>query len=230
MIAIPALDIGVNSGFSREGRPRAASASGTARDLLDLGFSYLHLQSGASAAPSTSIPELEDVIRDSHARVQVGRLTSTSDIEQLLRAGADAIVVGDRALEEPDWLAHLADLYPETIAVATDVRDRRVARRGWVQTLPVDILDLVDELNALPLRELIVSIRPLDAEMRFEELSLLEDVADRSRCPVFASGGITSIHDLRALEHRGLAGAVIEAEKLLGGTIDGREVAREFGA
>ena len=229
MIAIPALDIGANSGFSRD-RPRAASASGTARDLLDLGFSYLHLQSGAGAAPSTSIPELEDMIRDSHARVQVGRLTSTSDIEQLLRAGADAIVVGDRALEEPDWLAHLADLYPETIGVATDVRDRRVARRGWVRTLPVDILDLVDELNALPLRELIVSIRPLDAEMRFEELSLLEDVADRSRCPVFASGGITSIHDLRALEHRGLAGAVIEAEKLLGGAIDGREVAREFGA
>jgi len=81
-----------------------------------------------------------------------------------------------------------------------------------------------------PLRELIVSIGPLDAEMRFGELALLEDVADHSRCPVFAAGGITSIHDLRALEHRGLAGAVIEAEKLLGGLIDGRDVAREFGA
>lgn len=230
MIAIPALDIAVASGFSRDGRARAVSAAGIARDLVDLGFSYLHVQSGAGPSPSTSIPELEEVVRDSPARVQVGRLTSTSDIEQLLRAGADAVVVGDRAVEEPDWLAHVADLYPESIGVATDVRDRRVARRGWVRTLPVDILDLVDELNALPLRELIVSIRPLNAEMRFEELSLLEDVADRSRCPVFAAGGITSIHDLRALEHRGLAGAVIEAEKLLGGGIDGREVAREFGA
>ena len=229
MIAIPALDIGVAPGGSRDGRARSASAAVMARDLLDLGFSYLHVQS-ATGAPSTSILELEEVVRDSHARVQVGRLTSTSDIEQLLRAGADAIVVGDRALEEPEWLAHVADLYPETIGVATDVRDRRVARRGWVRTLPVDILDLVDELNALPLRELIVSIRPLDAEMRFGDLSLLEDVADRSRCPVFATGGITSIHDLRALEHRGLAGAVIEAEKLLGGAIDGRDVAREFGA
>ena len=229
MIAIPALDIG-SSTSSRDGRVRAASAAGRVRDLIDLGFSYLHLQCGAGTAPSTSIPELEEAVRDSQARVQVGRLTSTSDIEQILRAGADAVVVGDRALEEPDWLAHVADLYPETIGVATDVRDRRVARRGWVRTLPVDILDLVDELNALPLRELIVSIRPLDAEMRFEELSLLEDVADRSGCPVFAAGGITSIHDLRALEHRGLAGAVIEAEKLLGGAIDGREVAREFGA
>jgi phosphoribosylformimino-5-aminoimidazole carboxamide ribotide isomerase len=229
MIAIPALDIGMSSPLSREGRMRAASAAVTARDLIDLGFSYLHVQSGTGAAASTSLPELEEVVRDSHARVQVGRVASTSDIEQLLRAGADAIVVGDRALEEPDWLAHVVDLYPDTIAVATDVRDRRVARRGWVRTLPVDILDLVDELNTLPLRELIVNIRPLDAAMRFEELSLLEDVADRSRCPVFAAGGITSINDLRALEHRGLAGAVIEAEKLLGGAIDGREVARDFG-
>lgn len=230
MIAIPSLDIAVASGFSRDGRARAASAAGVARDLVDLGFACLHVQSGAGPLPSTSIPELEEVVRDSHARVQVGRLASTSDIEQLLRAGADAVVVGDRALEEPDWLAHVVDLYPESVGVATDVRDRRVSRRGWVRTLPVDILDVVDELNALPLRELIVNIRPLDAEMRFEELSLLEDVADRSRCPVFAAGGITSIHDLRALEHRGLAGAVIAAEKLLGGGIDGREVAREFGA
>jgi phosphoribosylformimino-5-aminoimidazole carboxamide ribotide isomerase len=95
--------------------------------------------------------------------------------------------------------------------------------------LPVDILDLVDELNGLALRELIVSIRPLDGEMRFAELSLLEDVAERSHCPVFAAGGITSIHDLRALEHRGLAGAVIEAERLLGGGMDGGDGAREFG-
>jgi phosphoribosylformimino-5-aminoimidazole carboxamide ribotide isomerase len=175
------------------------------------------------------MPELEDVVRDSNARIQVGRVASTTDIEQFLRAGADAVIVADRALEEPEWLAHVADLYPETIGVSTDVRDRRVVRRGWVRTLPVDILDLVDELNGLALRELIVSIRPLDGEMRFAELSLLEDVAERSHCPVFAAGGITSIHDLRALEHRGLAGAVIEAERLLGGGMDGRDVAREFG-
>lgn len=229
MIAIPAVEVGAASSSSRDGRARATSAASTARELLDLGFACLHVQSGAAAAPGTSIPELEEVVRDSHARVQVGGVMSTSDIEQLLRAGADTVIVGDRALEEPEWLAHVADLYPDAIGVATDVRDRRVVRRGWVRTLPVDILDLVDELNGLALRELIVSIRSLDGEMRFGELSLLEDLAERSNCPVFAAGGITSIHDLRALEHRGLAGAVIEAEKLLGGGIDGRDVAREFG-
>jgi phosphoribosylformimino-5-aminoimidazole carboxamide ribotide isomerase len=99
-----------------------------------------------------------------------------------------------------------------------------------VRTLPVDILDLVDELNALPLRELLVTVRPVDGAMRFGELGLLEDVVERSRCPVLVAGGVGSIQDLRALEHRGVAGAIIEGEKLLGGTMEGRHVAQEFGA
>jgi phosphoribosylformimino-5-aminoimidazole carboxamide ribotide isomerase len=173
---------------------------------------------------------LEELLRDASARVQVGGVTSSSEIEQLLRVGADSVVVGDRGIEEPEWLADVADLYPEGITARTDVRDRRVVRRGWVRTLPVDILDLVDELNAFPLRELLISIRSLDGAVRVGDLSLLEDVAERSRCPVLVAGGVAAIDDLRALEHRGIAGAVIEAERLLGGAMDGRDVAREFGA
>jgi phosphoribosylformimino-5-aminoimidazole carboxamide ribotide isomerase len=96
--------------------------------------------------------------------------------------------------------------------------------------LPVDILDLVDELNAVPLLELLVNLRPLDDAVRFGELALLEDVAERSRCPVLVAGGISTIADLRALEHRGIAGALIDAEKLLDGTFEAREVAQEFDA
>jgi phosphoribosylformimino-5-aminoimidazole carboxamide ribotide isomerase len=162
--------------------------------------------------------------------VQVGGVTDVSDIEQLLRLGAELVVVGDRGIEEPEWLADVADLYPDAIGAATDVRDRRVVRRGWVRTLPVDILDLVDELNAMPLHELLVNLRPLDDAVRFGELALLEDVAERSRCPVLVAGGISTIADLRALEHRGIAGALIDAEKLLDGTFEAREVAQEFDA
>jgi phosphoribosylformimino-5-aminoimidazole carboxamide ribotide isomerase len=124
----------------------------------------------------------------------------------------------------------MADLYPGEIAVATDVRDRRVVRRGWVRTLPVDLLDIVDELNALPLRELLVSLRSADGGTTMAELSLLEDVAEESRFPVLVVGGVASVADLRALEHRGIAGAVIDAERLLSGALDGRRVAQDFDA
>jgi phosphoribosylformimino-5-aminoimidazole carboxamide ribotide isomerase len=194
-----------------------------------MGFHQLYVDGLRDVAGST-LPLVESLLRDTGTHVQVGGVVSTAVIDELLRAGADCIVVGDRGIEEPEWLADVAELYPDDIAVMTDVRDRRVVRRGWVRTLPVDILDLVDELNALPLRELVINIRPLDGAMRFGELSLLEDVAERSRCPVIVAGGVSAIHDLRALEHRGVAGAIIDAEKLLGDMNDRQEIAREFGA
>jgi phosphoribosylformimino-5-aminoimidazole carboxamide ribotide isomerase len=65
--------------------------------------------------------------------------------------------------------------------------------------------------------------------MGMSELSLLEDVAEQSRFPVSVLG-TTTMADLRALEHRGIAGAIIDAERFLGGELDGRRVAQDFGA
>ena len=222
MIVIPSIKL-------RDGRARATTPTSAARELGDMGFSRLHLSNGFSVTGSEG-PVLEEVLRITDASVQVGGVEATSEIEQLIRLGVDSVVVGDRGIEEPDWLADVADLYPEAIGATTAVRDRRVVRRGWVRTLPVDILDLVDELNAIPLQALVVTTPALDAATRFAELSLLEDVAERSRFPVFISGDIAEVNDLRALEHRGIAGAILDADSLLAGVLDGRSVAREFGA
>jgi phosphoribosylformimino-5-aminoimidazole carboxamide ribotide isomerase len=231
MIAIPSVDLhdGAMVGPAQipaKGRARDSHFE-VARNLVDLGFRHLHV---VEAGAASGVPAVEEIVRDTNATVQVGGVVSTSEIEHLLRAGVDHVVVGARALDEPEWLADIADLYPGAIAVATDVRDRRVVRRGWVRTLPVDILDVVDELNALPLRELLVTVRPVDGAAGIADLALLEDVADRSRFPVSVVGGVSSVSDLRALEHRGIAGAVIDAGRLLGGTLDGQRVAQEFGA
>lgn len=222
MIAIPAVDLNDNKLAPSGARGRASEI---ARNLTDLGFRRLHLVEN-----SASDPAIEDILRDANAAVQVSGVSSTTEIEQLLRAGVDLVIVGSRAIEEPNWLADVADLYPGAIAVATDVRDRRVVRRGWVRTLPVDILDIVDELNDLPLRELLVAVRSADGGPGISELSLLEDVAEQSRCPVAVVGAVTGLHDLRALEHRGIASAIIDAERLISGAIDGRRVAHEFSA
>lgn len=193
-----------------------------------MGFGRLHLFNGASGTGEAAI--VEEILRVTDARVQVGGVDAAGDVEHWMRIGADAVVVGDRGIEEPDWLADVADFYPESISVTTAVHDRRVVTRGWVRTLPVDILDLVDELNAIPLRELVVTIPSLEGAIRFGELSLLEDVADHSRCPIVVAGGIADVSDLRALEHRGVGGAILDPEPLLAGVLDGRSIASEFGA
>ena len=225
MIVIPAVDLQQNSLVLPSGRSLGGRSAEVARSLADLGFRRLHVVESSSGRPA-----VEDIVRDTSATVQVGGVGTTTDIERLLRAGVDHIVVGDRGIEEPEWLADIAELYAGSIAVATDVHDRRVVRRGWVRTLPVDILDVVDELNALPLRELLVALRIPDGGPAISDLSLLEDVAEHSRCPVSVVGAVSSVNDLRALEHRGIASAIVDAERLLTGAIDGRRVAQEFGA
>jgi phosphoribosylformimino-5-aminoimidazole carboxamide ribotide isomerase len=229
MIAIPSLDFR-GTALRPVGSPvRNGQPSDFARELLDLGFSRLQVAGqGSSAHDGARITLVEDIARDTNTRIQIQGVGTASEIEQWMRVGVDHVVLSARAIDEPEWLEDVSELYPEAVAVVTEVHDRRVVRRGWVRTLPVDILDLVDELNPLPLCELVVNVPAFDTASRNRELSLLEDVAERSRFPVYLSSGVVSLEDCRALEHRGLAGIVIDADRLLSGA-EVREIAREFG-
>ena len=137
------------------------------------------------------------------------------------------MVVGTRAIEDPDWLREIAEANPGAIVLAADVRDRRVVTHGWTRELPRNILDLIDELSGVPLGGLLVTAVHREGQMAGTDLPLMEDVAEASEWPVLASGGISSMNDLRALEERGLAGAVL-GMALYTGALDPRILAEEF--
>ena len=107
------------------------------------------------------------------------------------------------------------------------MRERRVLTRGWAQELPRNIIDVVEDLAHLPLGGLLVTAVHREGLLQGTDLPLMEDVAETSTWPVFASGGVTTMQDLRALEERGLAGAVL-GMALYTGTLDPRIVAEEF--
>jgi len=235
MIVIPAVDVRdgacvqlVGGSYEHE-RVRLANAPAVAREWSDAGFKRLHVVDlDAATGSGSNLPIVEEILRDARIPVQVGGgVRSTEAVEQLFRAGADRVVVGTRALEDPEWLADLAGMYPGVIVVATDVRERRVVTRGWVRTLPHDILDVIEELNPLPLGGFLVTAVHVEGQMRGTDLALMEDVAETANAPVIASGGITTMAELRALDHRGLAGAVI-GMALYTGALDARSVAQEF--
>ena len=236
MIAIPAVDVRagacvqlVGGSYAQE-RVRLENPGAVARDWTQLGFNRLHVVDlDAATGVGSNLPLIEEILRDVSVDVQVGGgIRSTDAIEQLFRAGADRVVVGTRAIEDPAWLADVAALYPGTIVVATDVRGRRVVTRGWVRTLPVDVLDVVEELNAHPLGGILVTAVELEGRMRGPDLALMEDVAEKANFPVIASGGVTTMNDIRALEHRGVS-AVVLGMALYTGALDARAVAREYG-
>ena len=217
MIAIPAVDLRdgacvqlVGGSFAQE-KVRLENPVDVARSWEHYGFRRLHVVDlDAATGRGSNIAVVRSLLFDSGVPIQVGGGVRTDElVEELLEAGAMSVIVGTRALEEPEWLAELAARHPGEIIVACDVRERRITTRGWAHTLPLDILDVVDELNPLPLGGLLVTAVHCEGQMQGTDLPLMGDVAESSHFPVYASGGVATMQDLRALEHRGLAGVVI---------------------
>jgi phosphoribosylformimino-5-aminoimidazole carboxamide ribotide isomerase len=235
VIAIPAVDlrdgacVQLVGGSYKQERVRLDNPVEVARSWERYGFNRLHVVDlDAATERGSNIGVVRVLLTEAGIPVQVGGGVRSGDlVEELLEAGAAQVIVGTRAIEEPEWIAELAARHPGEIIVACDVRERRVTTRGWSRTMPVDILDVVDELNGLALGGLLVTAVHREGQMQGTDLPLMEDVAETSNFPVFASGGVATMQDLRALEHRGLAGVVI-GMALYTGALDPVSVAGEF--
>jgi phosphoribosylformimino-5-aminoimidazole carboxamide ribotide isomerase len=228
MIVIPSIEL--RGGVVVLPGGRQAAAADAARAWVDDGFCRLHVIDGDVVAGTGSNAALvDDLVRDAGVEVEVAAdIGSAERVQELVDAGARLIVVGDRGLDEPQWLGNLAGVFPATIVVAADVRERRVMTRGWVRTLAHDIFDVVAELNGLALGGFLLATNGADGRLGASDLALIEDVADAMEIPLFVCSPVESMSDLRALENRGVAGVIVGAP-LHSGALDARAVAREFG-
>ena len=237
MLAISAIGLREGSvvqfvgGDSDQQKARLGDPRDMARRWTGYGFRWLHLVDlDAEIGRGSNRAIVRDLLADAVIPVQVGGgIRSTEEVESLLADGAERVVIGTRAIDEPDWLREMAESNPGAIILAAHVRNRRVVTHGWTRELPHDILDLIEDLAALPLGGLLLTAVHGEGRMAPPDLPLMEDVAEASDWPVIASGGITSMADLRALEERGLAGAVLETA-FCTGTLDPRILAEEFAA
>ena len=235
MIAIPALDlrggacVQLAAGSYDEEIIRIPDPVGVALAWRQYGFRHLHLVDlDAVAGRGNNAAEIQAILAATDVEVQVsGGIKSRESIHQFLADGAQRVVIGTRALEDPDWLLDMSTDFPGSIIVAADVRDRKVLSHGWTRVQPMLVLDLVEDLNGLPLAGVLVTAVHREEAMRGTDLPLMEDVADAAEFPVFASGGLGSIGDLRALADRGVAAAII-GMGLYSGAMDPWAVADEF--
>ena len=238
MIAIPAIDLREGAcvqlvgGEYAEERVRLDDPLAVLRSWQRYGFGRVHVVDlDAATGRGTNRELVGELLREaSFAEVvaQVGGgIRRTEQVEELLRDGAGGVVIGTRAVQDQDWLAELAHANPGEIIVALDVRERRVVTHGWAETTGRNVVDLVEELGALPLAGVLVTAVHKEGRLEGTDLPLMEDVAEAAPFAVIASGGITTLHDLRALEERGVAAAVL-GMALYTGALDPWVVAEEF--
>jgi len=191
------------------------------------GFRELHvvdLDAATGRGANTAV--VDELVRLQGLVVQVGGgVRQAGSVQSLLDAGAARVVVGTRALLEPDWLAALAGRFPDRIVLAADVQGRQLTTHGWTQVLPLELDDALAAWDALPLAGLLVTSVQLEGRMQGPDVAMLEQVRSGTRHALYASGGIGSRVDLERLEGIGMD-AVIVGMALYTGAIEAGAAAR----
>jgi phosphoribosylanthranilate isomerase len=184
---------------------------GLARDLVDAGARWLHvadLDAALGGLPHNL--DLVAAISRLPVRVQAGGSLSPDAAEAALEAGAARAVLGAAILSDPDGLRAALDRLGRRVGVAVDVRDGRIAPRGSRSVGPPwkEALETVAEAGPAFVT---FTDSSRDGSMTGPDMLMVAMVAERASCPLFVSGGVASIDDLRGLAavRPALAGAIV---------------------
>ncbi len=234
--AIPAVDLkGGRCVQLVGGRPEDERVSlpdpvAVARRWRELGFAVLHVVDlDAALGSGDNLELIERIATEVPGELQVGGgVRDETRARALIEAGADRIIVGTRAVDDPEWLAGLANDLPGRIAVAADIRDGIVLRKGWTEASGLEVEHFVEGLHELPLAGILCT--DVGREGRVEGIDRVgvTAVLRASPHPVWISGGVTTIDELHFLADRGAAGAVL-GMALYSDVLDAARVADAFG-
>ncbi len=206
-------------------------ALAVAKRWKDAGATWLHVVdlNGALDGEYVNLPIAERIIREAGLQVELsGGIRSKETLSRGLAAGASRIILGTKACEDPAFVQEAADRHGPKIAVAIDARAGQVVTRGWLASTGLTPSQLARSVMMLGVECLICTDVARDGMLQGPNLGLLEDVFAVGPLRVIASGGVSTLDDvkrLKTLESRGLIGAII-GKALYEGTLDLREALR----
>jgi phosphoribosylformimino-5-aminoimidazole carboxamide ribotide isomerase len=148
-----------------------------------------------------------------------GGLRTEADIEATLAMGVARVVLGTRAMDDPAWVRQMAQTYPKRIVLGLDARDGKVATHGWLNTSEASVLDVAREFANWPLYAIVYTDIARDGMLEGPNVEGLAALAEAVPLPVIASGGVTTVQNVRDLMARDLFGCII-GRALYEGRID----------
>jgi 1-(5-phosphoribosyl)-5-[(5-phosphoribosylamino)methylideneamino] imidazole-4-carboxamide isomerase/N-(5'phosphoribosyl)anthranilate isomerase len=218
LILLPAVDVKdgkavrlVQGELQREtsyGEPLAA-----ALDFQNAGAEWLHLVDLDAAFGRGSNHEmLSEVVGKLDIKVELsGGIRDDESLERALATGCARINLGTAALENPEWTSTVIKKYGERIAVGLDVRGHTLAARGWTQE-GGDLFETLERLDRDGCSRYVVTDVAKDGTMQGPNLTLLKEVASATKAPIIASGGVSTLEDIRVLRELtsiGIEGSIV---------------------
>lgn len=183
-----------------------------AEDFVRQGATHVHLVDleGAKTGQTPNLPVVEEIARQTGLFVEVGGgIRSMETVKTYLSAGVSRVILGTAALQDRAFLAEAVAAYGGKIAVGADVRDGCIAVKGWLETSACSLEDFLLQMQAVGVRTVVCTDISRDGAMRGANLALYRRLSAQFRMDIIASGGVSTLDDVRELQRMGLAGAII---------------------
>jgi phosphoribosylanthranilate isomerase len=176
------------------------------------GATWVHLVDlDAAFGRGSNAALLAEVIGRLDVNVELsGGIRDDASLRAALATGAARVNIGTAALEDPDWCDRVVGEYGDRVAIGLDVRGRTLAARGWTRD-GGDLFEVLARLEKAGCARYVVTDIRKDGTMTGPNLDLLREVCRYARAPVIASGGVSTLDDLRALaglEPEGVEGVI----------------------
>lgn len=185
---------------------------GVARDFEAAGATHIHMVDleGAKDGTTPNLAVVEQVARETSLKVEIGGgVRDMATVEKYLAVGVDRVILGTAAVTDEKFLRAAVAKYGEHIAVGADVKDGFVAIKGWLEKSAYTLEQFMDKMQSIGVKTIICTDISKDGAMQGPNAGLYEALSQEIGMDIIASGGVSSIDDIRRLAAMNLHGAIV---------------------
>lgn len=196
-----------------------------AKYFEECGAKYLHVVDleGARDGSLANLETIKDIIKNTGLFVEVGGgIRSIETVKKYIEAGAKRVIIGTAAVTDPEFLEAAVAAYGEKIAVGVDIKDGMVAIKGWTETSAQSCFDFCEKLSDMGIKTIICTDISKDGLLAGTNLALYRELSEKFSMDITASGGVSTLDDIRKLCEMDMYGAIL-GKALYTGNIDLRE-------
>lgn len=183
-----------------------------ARDFENCGCTHIHMVDleGAKDGTTPNISVVAQVAKETSLFVEIGGgIRNMETVERYLNAGVSRVILGTAAVNDEAFLRAATKKYGEKIAVGADVKDGYIAIKGWLEKSAETLEDFLRKMEEIGVRNVICTDISKDGAMQGTNLSLYQQLSEKYNLEITASGGVSTLEDIRKLRQMELYGAII---------------------
>lgn len=183
-----------------------------ARDFEAKGAKFIHIVDleGAKNGETPNFEVVREIAQNTGLFCEIGGgIRSLNTVEKYLSAGLDRVILGTAAVTDEEFLRAAVNKYGDKIAVGVDIKDGFVAVKGWTEKSEYSCFDFCEKMREIGVKTLICTDISRDGAMRGTNRELYKELSEKFDIDITASGGVSSLEDIKALRQLDLYGAII---------------------